>query len=215
MGSGDVSYIIEMSSIWLKNHDGLIRVLTDIWYVPKLKKNIISLGAIESKGLVVIIRDEVLNVISDALLIMKGTRRNNLYYYNGSTVIGVVATISSSSKDSKITSLWHRCLGPVVEVVSRSRHDPGKGHSQAVKWVLQYLLKIVIAGLVFERDDTCDQYAISSVDLDCVGDLDKRQLTSGYAFTLSRAPVSWKSTKHIDVRYQFVREIISEGRILL
>ena len=34
-------------------------------------------------------------------------------------------------------------------------------------------------------------------------------------FTLSRAPVSWKSLKHIDVRYQFVREIISEGRVLL
>ena len=34
-------------------------------------------------------------------------------------------------------------------------------------------------------------------------------------FTLSGAPVSWKSTKHIDVRYQFMQEIISEGRILL
>ena len=34
-------------------------------------------------------------------------------------------------------------------------------------------------------------------------------------FTLSRAPVSWKSTKHIDVHYQFVWEIISERRILL
>ena len=34
-------------------------------------------------------------------------------------------------------------------------------------------------------------------------------------FTLSGVLVSWKSTRHIDVRYQFVREIISEGRILL
>ena len=34
-------------------------------------------------------------------------------------------------------------------------------------------------------------------------------------FTLSRAPISWKFTKHIDVHYQFMREIISEGRILL
>ena len=36
---------------------------------------------------------------------MKGTRRNNLYYYNGSTMIGVVATVYSSDKDSEITSL--------------------------------------------------------------------------------------------------------------
>ena len=45
--------------------------------------------------------------------------------------------------------------------------------------------------------------------------MDKWQSTTVYAFTLSRAPVSWKSTKHINVYYQFVREIISEGQILL
>ena len=67
MGSGDVSYITRMGSIRLRNHDGSIRVLTDVWYVPKLKKNLISLGALESKGLVVIIQDRVLNVISDTL----------------------------------------------------------------------------------------------------------------------------------------------------
>ena len=55
MGSGDVSYITGMSSIRLRNHDGSIRVLTNVQYVPKLEKNLISLGALESKGLVVII----------------------------------------------------------------------------------------------------------------------------------------------------------------
>ena len=47
----------------------------------------------------VIIQDGVLNVISSALLVMKGIRRNNLYYYNGSTLIGVVATVSGSDED--------------------------------------------------------------------------------------------------------------------
>ena len=94
-----------MGSIRLRNHDGSIRVLTYVRYVPKLKKNLISLGALESKGFVMIIRDEVLNVSLDALLVMKGTRRNNLYYYNGSTGIGVVAMVSGSGEDSQITSL--------------------------------------------------------------------------------------------------------------
>ena len=99
VGSGDVSYITGIVSIQLRNHDGLIRVLADVWYVSKLKKNVISLGALVSKGLVVIIRGEVLNVISDALLVLKGTRRDNLYYYSGSTMIGVVAIVSSSGED--------------------------------------------------------------------------------------------------------------------
>ena len=112
----------------MRNHDGSIRVLTDIQYVPKLKKNIISLGALESQGLVVIIRDGVLNVISGSLLVMKGIRRNNLHYYSGSTMIGVVATVSCSEKDLKITSLWHRHLGHAVGVVNMYMHDPSKGH---------------------------------------------------------------------------------------
>ena len=46
-----------------------------------------------------IIRDEVLKVILGTLMVMKGTRRNNLYYLNGSTMIGVVVIVSSSDED--------------------------------------------------------------------------------------------------------------------
>ena len=55
MGSGDVSYITRIGSIRLRNHDGSTRVLIDVQYVQKLKKNNISLEALEFKGLVVII----------------------------------------------------------------------------------------------------------------------------------------------------------------
>ena len=118
-----------------------------------------------------IIRDEVINVISRTLLVLKDTRRNNLYYYNDSIVIGVVDTVSSSNEDSKITSLWHRRLRLAVGVVSTYRHDPNKGHWQVVKWILRYLLKTVYVGLLFKGDDTCDQYVISFVDSNCTSDL--------------------------------------------
>ena len=59
-----------------------------------------------------------------------------------------------------------------------------------MKWVLRYLLKTVDVGLVFKQDDTRDQYAIGFVDSDCDCDLDKRQSTTGYVFTRSRAPVN-------------------------
>ena len=132
---------------------------------------------------------------------MKGIRRNNMYYYNGSTVLGVVATVSGTDENLEITSLWHRCFRLAVGLVSRYRHDPGKGHGKAVKWVLRYLLKVVDVGLIFERGDTCDQYAIDFVDSDCADELDKRQSTIVYVFTFLGASVSWKSTKHIDVCY--------------
>ena len=72
-------------------------------------------------------------------------------------------------------------------------HDPGKDHQQAMKWILQYLLKTVDVGLVFERDDRLGQCMIGYVDSDYAGDLDKRRSTTGYMFTFTRAPISWKS----------------------
>ncbi|KAE8703105.1 hypothetical protein F3Y22_tig00110474pilonHSYRG00127 [Hibiscus syriacus] len=61
-------------------------------------------------------------------------------------------------------------------------------------------------------------------DSDYAGDLDKRRSTTRYLFTLAKAPsaihlaknqVYYSRTKHIDVRYHFVREIFEEGKILL
>ena len=122
------------------------------------------------------------------------------------------------------------------------------------------------------------QHVVGYCDSDYAGDLDKRRSTTGYVFTLAKAPVSWKSTlqstvdlstteaeymaiteavkeaiwlqgllddlgvgqkqvtmfcdsqsaihlaknqvyhartKHIDVRYHFVPEIIEEGGVLV
>ena len=84
--------------------------------MPKLKKNLISLGALESKGLVVIMRDGVLKATSGVLVMLKGVRKNNLYYYQGNTVVGTVATTTSSTKkDIEATKLWHMRLGHAVE----------------------------------------------------------------------------------------------------
>ena len=69
-------------------------------------------------------------------------------------------------------------------------HDPGKGHWQAVKWILRYLQNIVDIGLTFERDKLLGQCIVGYCDSDYVGDLDKRRSMTGYLFTLAKAPVS-------------------------
>ncbi|KAE8718014.1 putative LRR receptor-like serine/threonine-protein kinase [Hibiscus syriacus] len=101
-------------SIRLKNQDGSTRVLTDVRYVPSLKKNLISLGALEFKGSVVTMRDGVLKVTYGVLVMMKGIRKNNLYYYQGSTIIGAVAA-ASGGDDLDATRLWHMRLGHAGE----------------------------------------------------------------------------------------------------
>ena len=101
-----------IGSIRLKNQDGSTRVLTDVRYVPSLMKNLISVGALESKGFTVIAKDGVMKIISGALVIMKGIRKsNNLYYYHGSTIIGTAAVTSSDDQEFEVAKLWHMRLG--------------------------------------------------------------------------------------------------------
>ena len=58
--------------IRLKIRDGSIKVLSDVQYVPKLKKNLNSLGSLDSKGFEVSKEGGVLKMVYGALVIMKG-----------------------------------------------------------------------------------------------------------------------------------------------
>jgi len=75
----------------IKMFDGVVRDLTELRYVPQMKKNIISVGAMESKGLKVTLDNGILKVTKGSMVMMKGARDRNLYYWKGSTVTGVLA----------------------------------------------------------------------------------------------------------------------------
>ena len=107
--------IVGIGSISLKNHDGSTRVLTDVRYIPKLEKNLISLGTLESKGFTIILQNRILKVVSGALVVMKGIRRNNLYLYQGSTAVGTAAAVSEADKVAEMSRLWHMRLGHAGE----------------------------------------------------------------------------------------------------
>ena len=94
VGNDDPCKTMGIGTIQLKNHNGLIQVLTDVRYVPSLKKNVISLQVLESKWLTITLRDGLLKAVTRALIMVKDTRRNNLYYFQGSTVIGSISIVS-------------------------------------------------------------------------------------------------------------------------
>jgi len=78
-------------------------------YLPQLKRNLISVGALKTLDLEVSIRDGVLKMIKSSMVLLKGVYRNNLCYLRGSTVTGQVATSTYSDNDS--TRLWDMRLG--------------------------------------------------------------------------------------------------------
>ncbi|KAF3625546.1 hypothetical protein FXO38_29703 [Capsicum annuum] len=44
-------------------------------------------------------------------------------------------------------------ISHVVRIMSRYMHNPGRGHWQAVKWILRYIRNTVDVGLVFEQEE--------------------------------------------------------------
>ena len=80
-------------------------------------------------------------------------------------------------------------LSQVVSMVSIYIHNPGRGHWEAVKWILRYIKDIIDISLVFKMVVMGEQECIGYVDLDYARDSDKRQSTTRYVFTLSQAPV--------------------------
>jgi len=87
--------IIGKGTIQIIMHDGVVRILTDIRYVPELKKNLIFLGTLESLGCRFTSEGGVLKVFQDTFVIMKAHRSGSLYTLLGSTVIGLT-TVSVS-----------------------------------------------------------------------------------------------------------------------
>ena len=60
-------------TVHIKIFDGIVRELKKVRYVPQLKRNLISVGALETLGLMVSIRDSVLKMIKGSMVVMKGS----------------------------------------------------------------------------------------------------------------------------------------------
>ncbi|KAK2970349.1 hypothetical protein RJ640_003619 [Escallonia rubra] len=96
-------------------HYGIVRTSSDARHVPELRKNLISLGVLDSNGCSYRAAGGVLRIMKGALIVMKGLKKNSLYLLQGSIVTGAAATASSSDIDSDTTKLWHMRLGHMSE----------------------------------------------------------------------------------------------------
>jgi len=62
-----------IGTVRIKIFDGMVRELKKVRYMPQLKKNFISVGALETLSLVVSIRDGVLKMTKISMVVIKGS----------------------------------------------------------------------------------------------------------------------------------------------
>ena len=105
MGDNTVHEVVGMGIVQIRMYDGMLCTLTDVWHIPTLSRNLISLSTLDLKGYKYFTRGGVLKVTKGSLVVIKGDlKAANLYVLRGSTFTtnDVVALDQSDS-----TKIWH------------------------------------------------------------------------------------------------------------
>ncbi|CAA3009529.1 Retrovirus-related Pol poly from transposon TNT 1-94 [Olea europaea subsp. europaea] len=105
MGDNNSQNMVGVGDIAIRMYDGAITQLRNVRYVPNLKRNLISLGSHKDEGYTFKSGNKILKIMKGFLIVMKGPKRNGLYYLEGRTEIPVDSSLLIVSKDK--TKLWH------------------------------------------------------------------------------------------------------------
>lgn len=89
-------------------HDGMERLLKEVRYIPKLKRNLISLVMLNQSDCTFKSEYGTLKVAKGSLMVMKGIIKNGLYTLVGKTIIGEASPVQNRMEDKVL--LWHRRL---------------------------------------------------------------------------------------------------------
>jgi hypothetical protein len=106
---------IGQGTIKVKMFDRIVRILTNVKYVPDLKKNLISLGTLDSMGYGYSTKNGVMKITKSVIMIMKGNKIGNLYKLFGDTVTSRAAMSTLAKPNDDNTVLWHMRLGHLGE----------------------------------------------------------------------------------------------------
>nr|KYP63045.1 hypothetical protein KK1_017609 [Cajanus cajan] len=75
-------------------YDGMVRTF-DAWYVPGLRKNLISIGTLDKQGYNFSGNDGQITVSKGALVVMKGKLQHGIYVMLGNSFRGMVPCVES------------------------------------------------------------------------------------------------------------------------
>jgi transposase InsO family protein len=90
-------------------------------------------------------------------------------------------------------------LAYTVATLGRHAANPGDDHQQALDRAFRYLRTTKNSCLVFQRGTPDSSTLTGYVDADWASDVNDRKSTSGFAFMLSGAAISWSSKKQPSV----------------
>ena len=115
-GNDHASEIDGVNTINIKMFDGTVCTIEKARYVKGLKKNLLSLGQINSLICKTHVENEIMKIVNGTLELMKAKKIGaNLFTLKGETLEEVDVCVASNGEESKMT--WHLKLGHMSEQV--------------------------------------------------------------------------------------------------
>ena len=111
MGNNVACKTVGIGTVKIKMYDGIVRMLVEVRHVPNLKKNLISLGALDSDGYKFSAEGGVMKVVKGALVLMRDNRVGNLYVLFENIITG-----GATSLPQMPMNLSQRAYGTCVSV---------------------------------------------------------------------------------------------------
>ena len=71
LGNNKSCQIKGIGSIRIRLHNGLEKVMSNVRYIPELKRNLISLGVLDELGYTIKLEAGVIKIMKGSLLVMK------------------------------------------------------------------------------------------------------------------------------------------------
>ena len=114
MGNNATCKVVGIGTIKIKTFDNVVRTLGEVQHVPMVKKNLISLGTLDSNGYYYKSKNGLMKVSKGVMVVMKGQKREcNIYKLLGNTIVGGATAVTESKQDD--TLLWHMRLRHISE----------------------------------------------------------------------------------------------------
>jgi len=89
-----ISYVVGISLIKIRTHDGSLYTLNDVRHVPLVENNLISVSLFDSRGFKFSVGGRIQKVCEGSDVNMEGVKRGTLYIIQGFTVIGLTNSAS-------------------------------------------------------------------------------------------------------------------------
>nr|GEY05010.1 RNA-directed DNA polymerase, eukaryota [Tanacetum cinerariifolium] len=109
-----LKWIMDFGKVRVQMKDGSSFVLENVRYIPKLKRNLISLGTLDREGYTVKLQNGRVKVIKGSLMVLSGTMKGICVYSLDGWVESGEASVGIQKKES-LAHVWHKRLGHISE----------------------------------------------------------------------------------------------------